>query len=102
MQANDNHKVQLTGSILGVESCHIATDSDELRVGSSLDADLVVLDPLVPPRAFTVRRHKRHGEGARPCECRWIVEVHAQARVFVNEHLTTRESLVFGDTIASG
>lgn len=102
MQTIDNHKVQLTGSILGVESCHIATDSDELRVGSSLDTDLIVLDPLVPPWAFTVRRHKRHGESPRPCECRWVIDVHPHARVFVNEHLTTRESLMFGDTIASG
>lgn len=102
IQATDNHKVQLTGSILGVESCHIATDSNEVRVGSSLDTDLIAIDPLLPPTAFVVRRHKHHGEGSRPCECRWIIEAHPQARVFVNDHLTTRESLMFGDTIASG
>lgn len=102
MQATDNHKIQLTGSILGVESCHIATDSDEVRVGSSLDADLVVLDPLVPPVAFILRRQKRHGAGVDPCECRWVIEVHPQARMFVNDHLTNRETLAIGDTISSG
>ena len=92
IQATDNHKVQFTGSILGVESCHIATDSDEVRVGSSLHADLVVLDPLVSPIAFVVRRRG----------FRWIIESRSPARVFVNDHLATRECLVFGDTIATG
>ena len=97
-----NHKIQLIGSILGVESCHIATDQDEVRVGSSLDADLVVMDPLVPPLAFVVRRCARQGDDNRPAQSHWIIEAHPRARVFVNDHLTTREAMVFGDTIAAG
>ncbi len=102
MQTINSHKVQLTGSILGVESCQVATDSDEIRVGSALDADLVVMDPLMPPLAFVIRRYKRHDESFHVCECRWVLEVKPQARVFVNDRLTTSESLMFGDTLTSG
>lgn len=95
-------KVQLTGSILGVAACHIATDRANIRVGSSLDADLVVADPLIPPLAFTLRRRQARGDGAPSPDAPWIVEASSRARVFVNDRLTARECLAFGDTIASG
>lgn len=95
-------KVQLVGTVAGVDACHVLTDGESLTAGSALDCDLIIADPLTPRRAFRLREVKDHHERRSDCDSGWVLEALPGARVFVNNCLAKRERLSFGDTIATG
>lgn len=95
-------RIHLVGQVAGVESCELVADVDEIMVGSGIDCDLVVPDPLIPAHAFLLRRVKSHGGTDCPCRCHWMLKALARARVYVNNTLSTDELLAYGDTISAG
>ncbi len=99
----DNHRrVHLVGRVSGVQSCEVLSDHERIVVGSGIDCDLVVADPLVPRRAFRLRCDKSHHGMHEPCDCRWVLEATGAARVCLNGRLTRRERITFGDVIGIG
>lgn len=100
---NCETRVRLTGRVAGVESCEVVAGSDEVLVGSGVSNDLVVCDPLVPPRAFKLVRHERHCRGSTDaCNIVWMLEALPGARVFLNDRFTRRDQVTFGDRITVG
>lgn len=95
-------RIRLLGRVAGVESCELVADGDEIVVGSALDGDLVLADPLLPPRAFRLRREKCHAGTESACRCVWTLEAFPGTRVYVNRSLARAEKLAYGDTIALG
>lgn len=95
-------KVRLIGTVAGVEACHVLSEDDTLLAGSALDCHLVIADPLTPRRAFRLREIKDHHERTSACDSGWVIESLAGARIYVNNNITRRERLHFGDTIAVG
>lgn len=100
--AHPSDKVSLTGFVCGVEACGIVADGDEIVVGSAIQCDLVVPDPLIPARAFRLRREKCHAGTERDCRCYWILESFRDARVYVNRRLTRHEKISYGDVVSIG
>lgn len=99
----DNHRrVQIIGTVAGIQACQLLSDHEEIVVGSGLDCDLVVADPLVPRRAFRLRCEKSHHGMHEPCDCRWVIEAVGAARVCLNGRLTRRDRITFGDVIGIG
>lgn len=95
-------RVRLAGQVAGVESCELVADADEIMVGSGIDCDLVVPDPLIPAHAFLLRHVKSHGGTDCPCCCHWILKASPNARIYVNNTLSDDELLAYGDTISAG
>lgn len=96
-------RIRLTGSVAGVDACEVVCDGDEVRIGSAIHNDLVVCDPLVPPRAFKLVRKERHYHGnPESCDAVWMLETYPGARVFLNDRCTRRDKVTFGDRIAVG
>ena len=96
-------RIRLTGSVAGVDSCEVVFDGDEVQIGSAVHNDLVVCDPLVPPRAFKLVRHERHYPGnPESCDAVWMLEAYPGTRVFLNDRFTRRDKVTFGDRIAVG
>jgi hypothetical protein len=95
-------RMRLSGRVCGVDACELVADRDEILVGSALDCDLVIPDPLIPPRAFRLHRRKCHAGTEGDCRCRWALESLGGARVCVNGGLTRRESLADGDLVSIG
>jgi len=95
-------RVQMLGTVAGVRACELIADGDEIVAGSDPACDLPIFDPLLPPRAFRLRRIKCHAGTGEQCRCHWIIESGPHARVFVNKHITRRERLHFGDTVETG
>src|SRR6185503_12424172 len=95
-------KVQLVGTVAGVDACHLLTDQTAIVVGSALDCDLTILDPLVPRRAFKLVHAKEHSGPHYDCDSCWVLQSLSGARVFVNGDLVRRERLAFGDTVSLG
>lgn len=95
-------KILLSGSVAGVDACQLVTADDELVIGSGLDCDLVVHDPLVPRRAFRLSRIKRHTPDDAPCQSHWAVDSLSGARVYVNDDIVSRGRLAYGDRISIG
>ena len=95
-------RIRLTGRVCGIDACELVADRDEIIVGSALDCDLVIPDPLIPPRAFRVRRRKCHAGTEGDCRCQWALESLGGARVCVNRRLTRRECLADGDRVSIG
>lgn len=100
--AQCGNKVRLTGSVAGIDACEIVSDSDEILVGAGIDCDLVTADPIVPVCAFRLRRAKKHRGTQYTCDVSWTLEACPNARVYVNNRLTGREKIVFGDSISIG
>jgi len=94
--------ILLAGTVAGVDACSLASNADTIVVGSALDCDLTVTDPLVPPRAFRLRHIKQHTGAAEHCASHWLIEACRGARVYVNGDLTTKDRLRFGDRLAVG
>jgi hypothetical protein len=96
-------KIRLAGSVGGIDSCELITDKSALSVGSSIACDLTVADPLVPARAFTIRRAAAAAcpPGVRGAPA-WTIEAAPGARLYVNDALTRREALAHGDRIRCG
>jgi hypothetical protein len=100
---HDANRVRILGRVAGVEACEVVTGSDEIRIGAGTDNDLVMCDPLVPSRAFTLVRHKHHCDSTHEaCTNVWIMEAHPDARVFLNHRHTQRDKVIFGDIITAG
>ena len=95
-------RLQIAGSVAGVPACYLASDKDEVVVGSRLDCDLVAPDPLVPARAFRVTCVKTHRPGTRACAHRWWLRAEPGVRVFVNGTAVRRAPLAEGDRIELG
>src|SRR5688572_181766 len=95
-------KVRVSGRVGGVVACELLTVADEITVGSAVDNDLVLLDPLAPPRAFRLSHLKEHDDPKHVCHACWELHAFPGARVYVNNSLTPRERLAFGDVIAVG
>lgn len=95
-------QVHLCGTVAGATACELVADGDEIVVGADPACDLPVLDPLMPFRAFRLVRVKCHSGTEEECRCHWILESTSHARVYVNQHLTRRERLYYGDTVDSG
>jgi len=95
-------KFQLTGSVAGVGACQVISEKDEIVVGSALDCDLVVADPLVPGRAFRLKRERNHVAPQADCDTYWMLEAYPRARTFVNGGLVHRGRVECGDKIALG
>jgi hypothetical protein len=95
-------RVRLAGSVAGVAACELVTEKDSIVIGSALDNDLVVIDPLVPLRALSLRHVKLHAGSRDTCRSYWQLTAGAGVRVFVNNQLITRCRLVPGDTFAMG
>jgi hypothetical protein len=88
-------KVRLSGTVAGVEACSLVSDQHEMRVGSGLTCDLCVLDPLLPEQAFRIYQdQKAAGE--------WLLESLSGTRLYLNNELTVRDHLHFGDQIHAG
>lgn len=95
-------RVSITGRLAGVEACRLTADRDVIVVGSSLACDLPVPDPLLPPRAFRLRRQKCHAGTDKDCKCCWMLDVLGGARVYVNRSLARAARLAYGDVITAG
>ncbi|MCX5662380.1 MAG: hypothetical protein NTW19_22095 [Planctomycetota bacterium] len=93
--------VELRGSVAGIKACEILTDRREILVGSALDCDLVVHDPLVPRKAFQIRLGRERENDDVPPNV-WLLEALPGARIFVNNNHARRERLAFGDVISVG
>jgi len=100
--ARSDGKFHLVGKVAGVEACQLISDKDEIIVGSAIDCDLVVADPLVPRRAFRLRREREHVDPEEPCDTYWILETFPRARTYVNGDIVRRGHVEFGDTISLG
>jgi len=100
-QRHAPERVQLRGTVAGATACELVADTDEIVVGAAAACDLPVVDPLMPARAFRLRRVKCHAEAAEACRCHWVLEAAPGARVYVNQQLTRRERLRFGDIVES-
>lgn len=98
------HRVRLAGTVAGVDSCELITDREEITVGSALSCDLSVTDPLIPARAFVIRRTARCGDpAAGPLSPpAWTVEAAPGCRLYVNDALARVERLAPGDSLRSG
>ncbi len=95
-------RVQLRGTVAGAVACELVADRDEIVVGSDLACDLPVMDPVMPPRAFRLHRIKYHATTGKECRCHWLLESTSRARIYVNQQITRRERLHYGDIIESG
>ncbi|MCG3149008.1 MAG: hypothetical protein PCFJNLEI_02460 [Verrucomicrobiae bacterium] len=95
-------KFQITGMVAGVGACQLISDKDEIVVGSGLECDLVVVDPLVPRRAFRLKRARDHVAPRADCATYWMLESFPQARNYVNGSLAHRSRVEYGDKIALG
>ena len=47
-EAASEAKFRLAGKVAGIDACQLISDCDEVVVGSALNCDLIVTDPLVP------------------------------------------------------
>jgi hypothetical protein len=92
----------LRGTVAGATACELVADSDEIVVGTDPACDLPVLDPIMPSRAFRLRRIKCHSGTEEECRCHWILESSHGARVYVNQQIARRERLRYGDVVDSG
>lgn len=95
-------RVRISGTVAGVAACELVSEQDRIVVGAALDCDLVVADPLVPPRALMLRHMKEHAGSRDDCRSHWMLTAGSGVRVFVNNQLTTRCRLYPGDTFAMG
>ncbi|MBM4143178.1 MAG: hypothetical protein FJ225_06265 [Lentisphaerae bacterium] len=95
-------RVHLRGTVADAVACELLADGDEIVVGADPACDLAVLDPLLPPEAFRLRRIKCHAGTDEECRCHWLLRADPGARVYVNQHLTRRERLSYGDVVESG
>lgn len=94
-QPESSGKIRLSGTIAGVEACLLVTDQALFSVGSGLTRDLCVLDPLLPDEAFRIYRDTQN-------EGNWILEASSGSRLYLNNELTLRDRLHFGDQIHAG
>src|ERR1019366_6825343 len=69
---------------------------------SAIQCDLVIADPLVPRRAFRLRREWRHADASAGCDNHWILEAFPRARTYVNGDMVHRGHVAYGDQIALG
>lgn len=95
-------RVEIVGDVAGVDACRVLSDRGRIVVGSALDCDVVLRDPLVPARAFELRFDPTRIGPRRRLASGWLLEPSPGARVFVNNDLAKTESLVTGDEIAVG
>ena len=93
-QADNPEGILLAGTVAGVDACSLVSNAGTIVVGSALDCDLTVTDPLVPARAFRLCR-AAGGQG-------WLIEAFRNARVYVNGELTDRDRIRFGDRVTVG
>lgn len=100
-QTNASPWVILRGYVEGVEACQLLTDRKSIVVGSALDCDLVVADPLIPARAFEIQFRREHAVGT-SLQGGWLLEALPGARVFINNDHARSERLAFGDVISLG
>ena len=75
-QADNPEGILLAGTVAGVDACSLVSNAGTIVVGSALDCDLTVTDPLVPARAFRLCR-AAGGQG-------WLIEAFRNARVYVS------------------
>jgi hypothetical protein len=95
-------KFRLAGRVAGIDACQLISDCDKVIVGSSVNCDLVVTDPLVPAKAFRLTRQRDHSDSEQDCRTYWLLETYPGARVYVNNDLLRRGHVTLGDTIALG
>lgn len=95
-------KFQLVGTVAGVTACQLISDKDEIIVGSGITCHLVIADPLVPRRAFRLKRKRHHVDPDAACDTHWVLETFSRARTYVNGNLVRRGHVEYGDTIALG
>ncbi|MFC1462836.1 FHA domain-containing protein, partial [Verrucomicrobiota bacterium] len=95
-------RIRLTGRVCGIHACELVADTDEIVVGSDITCDLTVPDPLIPPKAFRLRRVKCHAGTEKDCRCYWLLDVFREARTYVNQCLTRHEKLKYGDVLSIG
>lgn len=99
---SSNGKFQLVGKVAGVDACHLISDQDEILVGSAIQCDLVLADPLVPRRAFRLKRERDHVDPEDDCDTYWVLESFPRARAYVNGDFAHRARVRPGDVIALG
>ena len=96
------HGVRLRGSVAGIDACELLSDRDDITIGSAPGVDLMVNDPLVPPKAIRIRREQPAPGDRKGASQRWLIEVLPGARAYVNNDLARREPLTPGDVISIG
>src|ERR1043166_4360565 len=101
-EAASEAKFRLAGKVAGIDACQLISDCDEVVVGSALNCDLIMTDPLVPRKAFRLMRQRDHVDPEDTCETYWILETFNGARVYVYNDLCRRGRVALGDTISLG